>query len=99
MRSVRVEPGGLERGGHAAALEIVSDVRNMLRLGDLRLGEPASLFGLGRRMIELEHPQIVGRLKAIGEGVETGAQHQDLPHAVFDRMGAPSPRRSGCASR
>ena len=51
----------------------------------MRLGEPASLLGLRRRMIELEHPQIVGRLKSIGEGVETGAQHQDLPHAVCDR--------------
>ena len=35
-------------------------------------------------MIELEHPEIVGRLKPIGEGVETRAQHQDLPHAICD---------------
>ena len=56
-------------------------------LGDLRLGEPAPLLGLGRWMIELEDAQPVGRLEPIGEGVETGAQHQDLAHAVFDRMG------------
>ena len=57
---VRVEPGGLERGGHAAAFEIVSDVRDMRRLGDLRLVEPAPLFGLRRRMIELEDRAVPG---------------------------------------
>ena len=59
----------------------------MRRFGDLRLSEPASLLGLGRRMIELEDAEVVGPLEPIGEGVETGAQHQDLPHAVGDRMG------------
>ena len=56
----------------------------MRRFGDLRLSEPASLLGLRRRVIELENPQIVGQLKSIGEGVETRAQDQDLPHALFD---------------
>jgi hypothetical protein len=65
----------------------VSDVRDMRRLGDLRLGESASLLGLRRRMIELEDPQFRGPLESIGESVETGAQHQDLPHAFLDRMG------------
>ena len=59
----------------------------MRRFGDLRLVEPAPLLGLRRRMIELEDAQILGPLKPIGESVETGAQHQDLPHAVCDRMG------------
>ena len=43
-RSVRVEPRGLKRGGHASAFEIVSDIGDMRRFGDLRLGEPASLL-------------------------------------------------------
>ena len=38
-------------------------------------------------MVELEDAQIVGRLQSVSEGVETRAQHQDLPHAVFDRQG------------
>ena len=83
---IRVESGGLERGGHPAAFEIVSDVRDVRRLGDLRLGEPAPLLGLRRRMIELEDAHVLGPLKSIGESVETRAQHQDLPHAFFDRM-------------
>jgi hypothetical protein len=85
--SVRVEPGGLKRGFHAAAFEIVSDVRDVRRFGDLRLGKPAAFFGLGRWMIELEDAQVPGRLEPIGEGVEAGAQDQDLLHAFFDRMG------------
>ena len=36
-------------------------------------------------MIELEDPQIMGLLESIGEGVETSAEHQDLPYAVRDR--------------
>ncbi len=59
----------------------------MRRFGDLRLGEPAPLLGLRRRMIELEDAHILGPLEPIGEGVEAGAQHQDLPHAFLDRMG------------
>ena len=59
----------------------------MRRFGDLRLGKPASLLGLRRRMIELEDAHVLGPLESIGEGVETRAQHQDLPHAFFDRMG------------
>ena len=51
----------------------------------MRLGEPAPLLGLRRRMIELEDAQVLGPLEPIGEGVETRAQHQDLPHAFFDR--------------
>ena len=38
-------------------------------------------------MIELEDAHVLGPLEPIGEGVETGAQHQDLPHAFFDRTG------------
>ena len=58
----------------------------MRRFGDLRLVEPASLLGLGRRMIELEDAQVPRRLESVSERVETRAQHQDLPHAFFDRM-------------
>jgi hypothetical protein len=59
----------------------------MRRFGDLRLGESASLLGLRRRMIELEDAHLLDSLESIGEGVETRAQHQDLPHAFFDRTG------------
>ena len=57
----------------------------MLRLGDLRLGEPSPLLGLRHWMIELEDPQIGDRLESIGESVETSAEHQHLPHAPVDR--------------
>jgi hypothetical protein len=83
---VRVQPGGLKRLDHAPVFEIVGDIGDIGRFGDLRLYEPASLLGLRRRMIELEDPQIGGALESIGEGVETCAEHQDLPHAFFDRM-------------
>ena len=59
----------------------------MRRLGDFRLGKPASLLGLRRRMIEFEDAHILGRLEPIGEGIEPGAQHQDLRHAFFNRIG------------
>ena len=83
----QIEPSGLELGGHAAAFEVVSDVGDMGGLGDLRLAQPAPLLGLGRWMIELEDAQVVRPLEPVGEGVEACAQHQDLPHAFFDRMG------------
>ncbi len=67
--------------------EIMRDIGDMRGLGDLRPRKPAPLLGLRRRMIELEDPQVGGRLESIGEGVETGAEHQDLPHAFFDRTG------------
>jgi hypothetical protein len=79
---VRVEACGLEGGGHASALEIVSYICHMRGFGDPRLGEPPPLVVLSRRMIELEDAQILSRLKSIGEGVETCAEHDDLPHAV-----------------
>jgi hypothetical protein len=76
----------------------VSDVSNMRGFGDFRLTEAASLLGLGRRMIELEDPQIGGLLQSIGESVETGAEHQDLSRAFFDRtarriLGEPAAHR------
>jgi len=82
-----VESGALERPGHAPALEIVGDIGDMPRFGDPRLREPASLLGLRRRVIELEDLQVMGRLEPVGESVEPGAQHQNLPHAFFDRVG------------
>ena len=94
-----VQAGGLKRAGHAAAFEIVGDISDMRGFGDVRLGEAASLFGLGRRMIELEHSEVVGRLESIGERVETGAEHQNLSRAVVDRTGARNPPQTGCASR
>ena len=56
----RIESGGPERGGHAPALEIVSDIGDMPRFGDPRVSEPASLLGLRRRMIELEDAHVLG---------------------------------------
>ena len=88
MTKVRLnefEPRGLERGGHASALEIVNDVGDVSGFGDLRFGEPASLVVLGRGMIELEHAHVLGRLESIGEGVETRAQNQNLLHALSNR--------------
>ena len=66
-------------------LEVVRDVGHMRGLGDLSLGEPAALVALGRRMVELEEAQPLGRLQPIGEGVEARAKHQDLPHALVNR--------------
>ena len=37
-------------------------------------------------MIKLEDAHLPGRLQSVSEGVETGAQHQDLPHAVRYRF-------------
>ena len=68
-------------------LEIVSDIGDVRGLRDPRFGEPASLFGLGSRVIEFEDAQMVGRLKSIGEGVETRAENDNLPHALLDRPG------------
>ena len=80
----RAEPAGLKRSGHASVLEIMGDVRDMPRFCDLRFGEAPSLVALGRGMIELEYGEIPGRGKTVGEGVETRAEHQDLPHALVD---------------
>ena len=80
----RVEPACFKRRGHASVLEVMGDVGHMRRLGDLSLGEAAALVALGRRMVELEEAQPLGRLKAIGEGVEARAKHEDLPHAPVD---------------
>jgi hypothetical protein len=52
---------------------------------DLRFGQPTPLFALCRGMIELEDAQTLGWLKSIGEGVETRAEHKDLPHTLFNR--------------
>ena len=35
-------------------------------------------------MIELEDAHVLGGLEPIGESVETGAQDQDLPDALFN---------------
>ena len=80
----RVEPGGFKRGGHAPALEVMGDIGDVRRFGDLRLREPASLLGLCRRMIELEDAHVRRRLKSVSERVEACAQDQDLPHADRD---------------
>ncbi len=64
-------------------LEIVSDIGDMRGLDDPRLSEPPPLLRLRRGMIELEDTQVMGWLEPIGEGVETRAHDQDLPHALF----------------
>jgi len=70
-------------------LEIVRNIGDVLGLGDPRFGESSSLVGLRRGMIELEDAEIAGRLETVGEGVETGAEHDDLPQPLLDR----GPRR------
>jgi len=63
----------------------VSDIGDVLGLGDLRLGEASSLVGLRRRVIELEQAQALARLEPVGEGVEPRAEHENLLHALRNR--------------
>ncbi len=95
----RVVPGGGQRRSEAAEVEVMRHIDGMRRLDDARRGEPAALLGLRRRMIELEEAQVRRRLEAIGEGVEPGAEDDDLPARRRRRRLSPRPRRSGCAWR
>ena len=88
VRWLGFNPAAFERLGHAAVLEIVRDIGDMPRFRDSRVGQPAPLVALGRGMIELEDPQILGPLNPIGEGVEARAEDEDLPHALSHRAAA-----------
>ncbi len=66
-------------------LEIVGDESEMGGLGDVGRGEAVALVALGRGMVELENLEPVARLETVGEGVEPGSEHEDLPGAGFDR--------------
>ena len=61
----------------------------MGRRRDAGRGEPSPLLVLRCRMIDLEYTQAGARLQPVGERVEPGAEHDDLPRALFDRL----PRR------
>ena len=66
--------------------------------GDARGCKTAALFRLGRRMVDFEAAKSGVGFEPIGEGVEPGAEDEDLPDAAFNRD-ARNPRRSGCARR
>ncbi len=67
--------------------------------GDAGLRQPLPLPGLRRRMIDLEYGDALGRERiAIGEGIEPGAEHHDMPRAGAHGLGDPvlgqaAPRR------
>ena len=84
-----VEPRRRKRAREAFGLEIAAGVDDVRRRGDPRRGEAAAFLGLRRRVVDLGDAQALDRLDAIGEGVEAGAEDDDLPHAARDR----APRR------
>ena len=49
---------------------------------DARRREPAALFRLRGGMVDLEDREPLDRLQPIGEGVEPGAENDDLAHAA-----------------
>ena len=48
---------------------------------DFSLGEPSTLFGLGRGMIDLEYSEAPGRVDPVAERVEAGAEDDNLSDA------------------
>ena len=95
---IRIETGRAQRGAEFGALKIARGECEMRRRRDAGRREPSALLRLRRGMIDLEHAQFVFSLEAIGERVEPGAEHDDLPRALFDRLprrllGDAAPRR------
>jgi len=80
-----VEAGGGKAFGQRFALEVDGREGQPVRDGDFGFGEALALPGLGCGMVDFKDAKGVGVGATVGEGVEAGAENDELANAGFDR--------------
>ena len=83
----RIKAGRRQGVGEVLALKVDRGEDERGRRFDRRLREPPVLPRLGGGMIDLEYPHTLAQAVTVGEGVESGAEYDDLTDAAgFDRL-------------